>query len=89
MTLPRHGSRSASRRSARSGPRRADWSAAAWAWDSGPDPAIKRRIRRLQRAQRLAKLRAEIAEAALRHPSMAPLPFDDGPDLSSGAVPSS
>lgn len=53
---------------------------AAWGWDKAPDPAHHRRLRRLQRAQRLANLRADIARAARRHPSMVELPGEDPPE---------
>jgi hypothetical protein len=56
---------------------------AAWGWDKSPDPAQHRRLRRLQRAQRLATLRADIERAALRHPSMVELP-PDAPDARAG-----
>lgn len=69
MTTPRRGhAHHGARRPARRAP---DWSVAAWAaWEPQPDPALRRRIRRQQRAQRLMQQRAEIAAAALRHPSM-------------------
>jgi hypothetical protein len=65
MTTPKHGSKAPPKR-------RSDWAASGWGWDPLPDPAVRarRRSRRLQRAQRLAQIRAEIARAALRHPSM-------------------
>jgi hypothetical protein len=65
MTTPRHGSKAPTKR-------RSDWAASGWAWDPLPDPALRarRRSRRIQRAQRLAQIRAEIALASLRHPSM-------------------
>ena len=75
MTLPRRGGpRHRQHQKVRRSP---DWSVAEWtSWEPLPDPQIRRRLRRQVRAQRLMQQRAEVAAAALRHPSMYTGPAD-------------